>query len=240
MTRSLPAANISVGDHPHFKLFGLTFDTDTIIMTVIASAIVIILGLLMTRRAHHGVPNKLQLFFEFVVDYIESQVSPDLKVKAPFVVPLAVTIFIFLLACNWLGILSNGHEKELLPAPASDVNLTYALGLFVIVTVWVKAIRVRGARKYLSHFKEPYIFLLPVNIIEEIIKPFTLALRLFGNIFAGGVMVLIISLLPVFVLWLPNVIWKLFDLFVGGIQAFIFALLTIIYFMTAVAPEEDH
>ncbi|HEX7355658.1 MAG TPA: F0F1 ATP synthase subunit A [Mycobacteriales bacterium] len=237
----MPAANIEIGDHPHFTLGGLAFDLDTVIITVVVGAIIVGLGLYMARKAHSGVPSKLQLAFESIVDYVESQVSPSLKIRAPFVVPLAVTIFLFILGCNWVTLVVSGKEKEFIPPPTADVNLTYALGVFVIVLSWYKAIKVRGARSYFSHFVKPYAFLLPINIIEELIKPITLALRLFGNIFAGGVMLLIIALLPVYVLWAPNALWKIVDLgFVGPIQAFIFALLTIIYFSQAVAPDEEH
>ncbi|MEP6665632.1 MAG: F0F1 ATP synthase subunit A, partial [Nocardioidaceae bacterium] len=78
-----------------------------------------------------------------------------------------------------------------------------------------------------------------ILLIEEIVKPFTLALRLFGNIFSGGIMLAIIGLLPAYVLWGPNGLWKLFDLFIGLIQAFIFALLTILYFGMAGSTHAD-
>jgi F-type H+-transporting ATPase subunit a len=80
--------------------------------------------------------------------------------------------------------------------------------------------------------------MLPINIIEELAKPLTLALRLFGNIFSGVIMVSLIALFPAAILWAPNVLWKLFDAFIGLIQAFIFGLLTIIYF-ASVRPAEE-
>ena len=100
-------------------------------------------------------------------------------------------------------------------------------------------IRVRGARHYFGHFLKPYPALLPLEIITEIAKPFTLSLRLFGNILAGGVMVAVLAMLPTAIEWLPIVLWKLFDLFIGVIQAFIFALLAIIYFGFAVGAQEE-
>jgi F-type H+-transporting ATPase subunit a len=80
----------------------------------------------------------------------------------------------------------------------------------------------------------------PVNIIEEIAKPVSLSLRLFGNLFAGTIMLGLIALMPVYVMWAPNALWKSFDLFVGLIQAFIFALLTVLYFSQAMELDEDH
>jgi F-type H+-transporting ATPase subunit a len=81
--------------------------------------------------------------------------------------------------------------------------------------------------------------MLPLTILEEIVKPFTLALRLFGNIFAGGIMLAIIGLIPIWGFWGPNIVWKLFDMFIGLIQAFIFSLLTVIYFGIAGETHED-
>jgi F-type H+-transporting ATPase subunit a len=88
----------------------------------------------------------------------------------------------------------------------------------------------------------PHWVMFPINLIEEIVRPVTLALRLFGNIFSGVIMVSLIALFPAFLLWLPNVIWKLFDMFIGLIQAFIFALLTILYFASVrePLPEDAH
>jgi F-type H+-transporting ATPase subunit a len=84
------------------------------------------------------------------------------------------------------------------------------------------------------------VIFMPINVVEELAKPISLSLRLFGNIFAGGILVALIALFPPYVLWAPNAIWKAFDLFVGAIQAFIFALLTILYFSQSMELEEDH
>ena len=88
----------------------------------------------------------------------------------------------------------------------------------------------KGTRGYFKYYAHGPKILIPLTVIEEIVKPFTLALRLFGNIFAGGIMLAIIGLIPIWGSWAPSLVWKLFDMFIGLIQAFIFALLTIIYF----------
>ena len=108
-----------------------------------------------------------------------------------------------------------------------------------IVSVWVYGIRQKGARGYFKHFFEPFPVMLPLNILEELIKPITLALRLFGNIFAGGIMLALIALMPIFIMWAPNMLWKAFDGVIGLIQAFIFALLTVLYFAMAGAGHGD-
>jgi F-type H+-transporting ATPase subunit a len=93
---------------------------------------------------------------------------------------------------------------------------------------------------YFGHFLQPFPVLLPLNILEELVKPITLALRLFGNIFAGGIMLALIGLIPLWSSWIPNLLWKGFDMFIGAIQAFIFALLTVLYFAMAGAGHGDH
>jgi F-type H+-transporting ATPase subunit a len=234
------AISVKVGEHHQWHLFGATLNGDTISATLIAGLIILIFGLLLRRSMSVRNPGKLQLFFEAVVDQVETQVEDTMGVKtAPFVVPLALTLFLFILIANWIAIIPSPGDPEYLIPPASDVNLTYALALFVIITMHVTGVRKKGFRGYYHHLLTPSPVMLPINIIEEIAKPLTLALRLFGNIFSGVIMVSLIALFPAAILWIPNVLWKSFDAFIGLIQAFIFGLLTIIYF-SSVAPEEDH
>lgn len=233
------ALDITPGEHIEWHVFGLTLNGDTITATIIAGAIVIGLGLLVRRRSDVRRPTKLQLAFEAVTQEVERQVEGSMGIKtAPFVVPLALALFLFLTVANLISILPTGHHPEYVPPPASDVNLTYALAIFVIGTMHVVGIRKRGLRGYYGHlFRKPYV-LIPLNFVEEVMKPVTLALRLFGNIFAGTIMVALIAAMPAFILWLPNILWKLFDAGIGLIQAFIFSLLTILYF-SSVQPAEE-
>jgi F-type H+-transporting ATPase subunit a len=103
--------------------------------------------------------------------------------------------------------------------------------------VHITSIRRRGIKGYVGHYFKPFKAFVLINVIEELAKPLTLALRLFGNIFAGGIMILLISRLPLFVVPFGDLIWKPFDMFIGGIQAFIFSLLTILYFGAATSLE---
>ncbi|MDQ1486132.1 MAG: F-type H+-transporting ATPase subunit a [Actinomycetota bacterium] len=232
------AATIDVGTHPEAKILGLTINTDTVISTLIAGAIVVGLGLYMAARAQSGVPSKLQLIFETVVDAVNKQVEESMGIKvAPFVVPLAVTLFFFILLSNWIGLIPSGHPEKL-PAPTADINLTLAMAFAVIVPLHIVSIRRRGLKAYIKHYFQPYPIMFPINLIEELVKPFTLALRLFGNLISGAIMVALLGLLPAYALWAPQGAWKLIDMAVGVIQAFIFALLTILYF--AFATTTDH
>ena len=229
---------VQVGEHVQWHVLGLTINADTLISTVIAAVIVVGFGLYLAAKATAKVPSGLQLTFETVTDQVERQVESNLGIRtAPFVVPLAIALFFFILISNWLAILPHAWEAYVRP-PTSDVNLTFALGLSVMILVWVTGIRVQG-KHYFRHFIEPYPILLPLNIIEELVKPITLSLRLFGNILAGTVMVAVIGLLPAAFLWAPTSAWKLFDLFIGLLQALIFALLTIIYFAMATGGHAE-
>jgi F-type H+-transporting ATPase subunit a len=226
-----PAAiDITPGEHIHWHVAGLTFNGDTIIATLIAGAVVLGLGVLVARRSSARKPTRWQLVWESIVDQVEYQVEDTMGVKtAPWAVPFALALFVFILVANWLAVIPTGHHPEYAPPPASDVNLTYALALTVIITMHVAGIRKRGLRGYYGHLFEKPRVMIPLRFVEEIIKPVTLSLRLFGNIFAGTIMVALIAAMPAFVLWLPEVLWKLFDMFIGLIQAFIFGLLTVIY-----------
>nr|WP_090276799.1 F0F1 ATP synthase subunit A [Mycolicibacterium komanii]CRL70288.1 F0F1 ATP synthase subunit A [Mycolicibacterium komanii] len=242
-------SGIQVGHHTEAHWFGLTVNTDTVLATAIAA--VIVLGLAFYLRAKvtsSGVPSGVQLFWEAITVQTRNQVEAAIGMKiAPFVLPLAVTLFVFILTANWLSVLpvqytdSHGAIHELLKPPASDINFVLALALFVFIAYHAAGFWRRGPLGHPWRVLKGHVTILaPINLVEEIAKPVSLSLRLFGNIFAGGILVALIALFPPYIMWLPNAIWKSFDLFVGAIQAFIFALLTILYFSQSMELEEDH
>ncbi len=237
-----PAINIPVGDHVTTKAGGLTFNLDTIWTTGIACLIVLGMGFYLRSKAVSGVPGRLQLFWETIVGWIGDQVETNLGPKYRHVVPLGVSIFFVILVANWMEILPGlFHNTDYSPAPTADVNLTYALGILVFVLTTAAAIRARGMGGYMKHLTRKPRVMTPLHILEELAKPLTLALRLFGNLFSGGIMIaLLISFplqfAPASLIFTP--LWKLFDMFIGVIQAFIFALLTILYYQFAI--EDEH
>jgi F-type H+-transporting ATPase subunit a len=239
-------SDISIGEHVVRKIGGISFNLDTIWTTAIAGGLVLLLGFIarraLTKDTHDHVPTKVQLIWEAVVGEVNTQVEDNLGKVHPYVAPLAVSLFFYIHFANWLELLPTeiNHDLHLTPAPTADTNLTYAMALLVMVSDWVYGVRQKRLKGYLKHFVEPFPVLLPLNILEELIKPLTLALRLFGNIFAGGIMLALIGLIPAYILWAPNLVWKLFDMFIGGIQAFIFALLTVLYFAMAGAGHGEH
>ncbi len=255
------AIEIHPGEHPEGHLFGMTFNLDTIWVTVVAGLILIAMGFVaraqLTKDTSDHVPTKVQLVWETIVKEVTTQVEANLGKVNPFVVPLAVALFFFILIANWIELIptefktsSDAEAIHLLPSPTADTNLTYAMAILVMVGVWTFSIRERGLKGFVKHYFEPVPWMFPLEILQDLLKPITLALRLFGNIFAGGIMLALIagmvSLAPA---GIPvggaltivfNVIWKLFDtMFLGGLQAFIFALLTVLYFGMAGAGHGD-
>jgi len=243
----LLAANINVGTH--VQRDGL--DLDTIWSTVAAMVIVIGLGLYLRARATSGVPGKLQLAWEMGVQAVQKQVEGTIGPRGAAIVPLAVALFVFILVANWFSVLGIGSEIEWIGPPTSDINVTLALALIVIIPVHIASIRSRGFVGYIKHYvgqpfpKALFLVNIFINGVEEIAKPLTLALRLFGNLLSGGLMLALIAALGVWsISHVPigdiatvilNPVWKVFDLAIGAIQAFIFSLLTILYFDTAMS-----
>jgi F-type H+-transporting ATPase subunit a len=234
------AGKITVGDHPigPTKIGPLTVNLEIVWASLLAAVIVLALGFAVRHKATKGVPGKLQLAYEAIVEQIRELADSSVGTEGRRFVPLAIMLFLFILICNWFEILPN-TGKNWLPTPTGDVNLPLAMALMVIVWVHVESIKARGMRGYLSHYAQPYKAMIPINIIEELTKPITLTFRLFGNIFSGGLMVVVMAtLLPWYASFVGQMIWKPFDLGIGLIQAFIFALLTILYFGMAMSHEE--
>jgi F-type H+-transporting ATPase subunit a len=244
-TTRLLATDITVGDHLQKTFFGLTLNLDTIWATLVAAVVVITLGLVLRAKATSGVPGKLQLVWELVIGAVRQQVEGPTGTGSSPIVPFAVTLFLFILIANWFSVFGIGSHYEWLAPPTGDINLTLALAIIVIIPVHIVSVRSKGVGGYIRHYFQPYKALTPINVIEEIAKPITLALRLFGNLLSGGLMLTLIAALGVVTIshvpigdvftLLLDVIWKAFDLLIGAIQAFIFALLTILYFDSATA-----
>jgi F-type H+-transporting ATPase subunit a len=235
------AINIPVGEHVTRDIGGVKLNLDTIWTTAIAIAVVLGMGFYLRAKSTAGVPGRLQMLWEVVVGSVSDQVEDSLGPTYRNVVPLAVTLFVLVLTCDWLELFPGlFHNTDYLPSPSADVNLTYALGLTVFVVTNYAAVKAKGPRRYLAHFARKPRIMLPLHIIEEIAKPITLALRLFGNLFSGGIMIALLISFPI--VFFPasiafTVAWKLFDMFIGLIQAFIFALLTILYYQFAIEEE---
>jgi F-type H+-transporting ATPase subunit a len=248
-------AEAAPGTHPTID-FGCgvlcTFNYDSVISSAIAIVVTVLIAFWVRSKLKDGAPGKVQAIFEWGYDQLRSLIRTNVSDDALFIIPLALTLFLYILIANWIEIFPLALFPILHGANA-DLNQTLAMGLIVILVVQWYSIRVLGIRGYLKRFTKPFelplvarIVFIPLNILEEAVKPVTLALRLFGNIFAGAVMIGLIASLAGLQLPLVGsfgstvlgsavlIVWKSFDvIFIGFIQAFIFMLLTVIYFGAA-------
>lgn len=247
---SLPAfavlsdASISVGDHPHFTFLGMTFNIDTMYTTGIAAVATLLFAGYVALKATSAVPGRAQIIVETVVGqaraYVEDAVGHDVP---SWLVPLGFSLFFFILFCNWFEWIPSGHHPERLGPPTADTNLTFALMAVVVIGYTYIGLRRKRHRYVTSMFtaKPLGVGAFIAIVIDQIANPLALALRLFGNVLAGGIMLAVIALLPWQWFWLfgpANVLWKLFDAgLILPIQAFIFAFLTILYFGFALTEE---
>ena len=213
----------------------------TIIMTWVVMGLIIFM---VTRvKVFKIIPGKKQSLLESLLDYVYDLVK-DSVTRKEYIRPIfdiAASLFLFILVSNIIGSFpginafpteNGGVTFTILAdtwyAPTSDLNMNLMLALFVFVMSHVYAIRVKGLKSWVKSFFEPIWWMFPINIIGEIAKPISHALRLFGNIMGGAILVLILGYLVKYFV-LPAALWGIFGLFFGAIQALIFSILAIAY-----------
>lgn len=213
---------LHAGHHTVVQLLGLNVNIDTLMMTWIVAAIVIVVTLLATR-GRTLVPSGMQNGMEMIVEALLEQFKENLGPKYGQVTSVLLTMFLFIFFANEFGLLPN---PGVLSSPTNDLNTTVALALVASFLTHALYIRNQGAGKYFKHFFQPFVLFFPINLMEEFTKPLTLSFRLFGNILAGEILMEVLyELVPVGV----PLIWLVFSLVIGLIQAFIFTILTTSY-----------
>lgn len=201
------------------------------------------------KAATTGVPGLFQNMIESVVEFIENLTRSTFHGKNAAIAPLALTLFVWILLMNTLKMIPVDYFPELFKrlgvdymkiVPTTDPNATLgmALGVFCLIIFYsVKVKGVGGFAKELSLTPFNHWSLIPFNLILEtvglIVKPISLGLRLFGNMFAGEVIFILIALLPFWAIWLLDVPWAIFHILVVSLQAFIFTTLSIVYLSAA-------
>lgn len=231
---ALLTSDAVVGWQWEAQLAGLPVQLHTVLTTAAAVVIVSAIGLYLRRQVRVSRPGRLQVVWEAAVEFADRAVGTGPDWARRRIVALAVSLFWFILVANSLHLLPG----VALSAPTSDINLTAALALTALATVHLTAIQVRGVPSYLRHYLSPW-WLAPVKLLDELIKPVSMALRLFGMVFASALMLLLIGeLVPQSIAVFPHAVWTLFDLFIGAIQAYIFAVLTVLYSRVAL-PGTD-
>jgi F-type H+-transporting ATPase subunit a len=206
------------------ELFGinLVFNTETIFMTWVVMGLLILFAFLSTRKTKI-VPNPFQVLGEIIVSAFYKLTRDTLdEPMAKKYFPIVCSLFLFLLVSNWLGVI------PMLSEPTKDLNTPLGLGVLGFVIAHYAGIRTHGFKKYSRQYLEPFFFMLPLNIINEIARVLSISFRLFGNILGGAIIVFVVSDL-VYDLILPPILIFFFSLFVGAIQAFVFTMLTLVY-----------
>lgn len=240
-----------------WHLWGMSFHGKTLVMTWMVMAVILIFVLLAARNLTNGKPGKMQNVLEWMVDFVRKLVADNMDYeKGKPLLGYLVTLILFVFVSNMFGLLPNLTFNQLenvhfaklneifhgaaWASPTADINTTLALALLTIILVIYMGVKQKGVH-YFHHFVEPHPVFSVIHIIDMLSKPMTLAFRLFGNIYAGEILIGVILMLPgVWVLGgiLPDAIWLAFSVFIGAIQAYVFTVLTTAYVAQAVA--EDH
>lgn len=228
---------------PGIELFGLHFDLSALLMIVVTSIIVLILAISGASKGSVTNPSKIQNFMEWVVEFVEGIIGSTIGSKhgKPFIA-LGMTLIMYIFVGNMLGlpfsIVTEDHVAWW-KSPTADIAVTAALTVIVIGLSHYLGIT-RNTKHYFAHYFEYKGAMLPLHLIEVVSKPMTLAFRLYGNIYAGELMISVIIGAGWFGV-LPLLVWQGFSVFVGAIQAFVFTTLTMVYIaQTLVHEEEGH
>ncbi len=210
---------------------GFTFNVDTLEMTWLSMLLVVFLAYMATRHVRE-IPGRWQALLEVVYDMLMVQIRGSMGEKGKAFAPFLMTLFLFILISNWVGLLPT------LASPTNDLNTTLGLALTSVMAVHVVGLSYKGMG-YIKHFFQPFAPFVFINLIEEIAKPVTLAFRLFGNILAGEILIIILLIMMPVWMPIPSVVWLGFSLFVGVIQAFIFTMLSMSYLAGAVNDSHE-
>lgn len=230
---------------------------DTLIVSALLAALIIVVSWRLGKNLNSDAPSGFQNAIESILDFVGGQVRDSFPGHNPLIAPLALTIFLWVFLMNFMDLIPVDLPGAILglfgvsyfkAVPTTDLSTTFAMSLTVFALIIYYSIKVKGPVGYLKVFLfHPFgKFFIPVNIvmtaIEEVAKPLSLGLRLFGNLFAGELVFLLIALIGGtlvtgavgWLFWFPLQVtldlgWLIFHLLVITLQAFIFMVLTIVY-----------
>ncbi|MEH6904593.1 MULTISPECIES: F0F1 ATP synthase subunit A [Neobacillus] len=231
---------------PQFEFMGLWFNGANMLMITVASLIVFLIAVLSTRKLAMK-PTGMQNFFEWVMDFVKGIINStmDWRDGGRFHI-LGITLIMYIFVSNMLGLpfAIVVDEKLWWKSPTADPMITLTLAVMVLVLSHYYGVKLKGVKGYAKGFFSPMGFLFPLKIIEEFANTLTLGLRLYGNIFAGE---LLLSLLAAglahqgivgTIAAIPlTLVWQGFSIFVGTIQAYIFTMLTMVYLSHKVSHD---
>ena len=237
-----------------------SFNVDSLGWSIALGVLFLGLFSLAAKKATTGVPGGFQNFVEICVEFIDETVSDTFHGKNPMVAPLALTIFCWVFLMNFMDLIPVDFLPELFKlfgihymkvVPSTDPNVTLGMSFSVFFLIIFYSIKVKGIGGFSGELAlHPFsaenpvaqALLIPFNLFLEILnlvtKPISLGLRLFGNMYAGEMIFILIALLPFWIQWSLSVPWAIFHILVISLQAFIFMVLTVVYL--DMAHETDH
>lgn len=253
--------------HQQVVLGSLTWNVDTLLMSALLAALIAVLMFLAARGARSDrAPTGLTLFVEHIYDWVDGQVAEGYHGGRRFMDSMALALFVWIVAMNALDLLPADLPADLASLtgaqvwhvlPTADINGTFAMAFVVAVFTIIAGVRAKGVGGFLLEWiaaplgKNPALWLpnIFLNFVELLSRPVSLALRLFGNMFAGELLFLLIALftlntlgpsvstVALFIIQvLAGIAWSIFDVLIGLLQAYIFMLLPIVY----IAMAEEH
>lgn len=232
-----------------------TFNIDTLAVSIFLGIISLGFFYLIIKKSTPDTPKGIQNFIEIIFDFVDGQVRDTYHGKSKLIAPLALTVFVWVFLMNLMDLLpvdffyiigkmlNNHFLQDMKIVPTTDPNLTLAMSISIFILIIIYNLKAKGIK---GVFKEVFFvpfggYLFFVNfflkVIEELSKPISLGLRLYGNLYAGELIFILIALLPWFLQWILGGPWAIFHILVITIQAFVFMVLSIVYLSLA---EESH
>jgi F-type H+-transporting ATPase subunit a len=224
------AEHAGLGSHVFFHIGPLEI-SEHIFSAWIVMAVLVIVSLLATRSMQI-VPRGMQNFFEVVVEGLHGLIDQTAGPRGKAFAPVVMTAFLFILAANWIGTMPFFGNIVGFKSPNSNLSITLSMAIIVFLLSQFFAIKTNGVGGYLKEFLVPN----PLHILTELSRPLSLSLRLFGNIYAGGVLVHTMLVIAPFITF----VFLGLELFVGAVQALIFTMLTLVFLTIAVTPHHAH
>lgn len=239
---------MTIGKNSGFMVLNL----DTLLVSIILGALFCGLFFFLSRQLEPGKPGRWQNFIEYAVEAVDGIVKETFHGKSGVIGPLSLTIFLWVFLMNFMDLVpvdlfprlfsyvGVSHFKSV---PTADPMMTFGLSMVVFALIIFYNIQSKGVWGLLKEMmSRPFgWYLLPINIafrlLEELVKPLSLALRLFGNMFAGELIFILVAIMPWWIQGVPGGTWAIFHILIITIQAFIFMMLTIVYLSMA---QETH
>lgn len=233
-----------------------TFNVDSLFFSILLGVIFLYIFHRVAHRATSGVPGKLQCAVEMIFEFVDKTVKDMFSGKNRLIAPLALTVFIWVFLMNLMDLIPvdfipyvaqhiDIHYLRIVPTADVSITMSMAIGVFLLIIIYtLKYKGVKGFIKdYTLHPFNHWAF-APINLVLEVVsllaKPISLGLRLFGNMYAGElIFILIAALIPWWSQWILSLPWAIFHILIITLQAFIFMVLTIVYLSMASATE-DH